>query len=856
MTGPGSAEGLLPLALSRPRDAEQHAQQLLAATPSVLDRSFAHQALGIVLRDRGQLHAALSELRAAVRAAQSTGSEQRVADVLATQGAAQVMAGRTGVGLRRLTRALELSSGQTRARVQLRRAHILALLGRYQEALEDLRKATAAFRAAGDVVWEARSLNNRCEVHVALGSLARAERDAVRAEELFLECHQELEAVQACQNRGLIAYRRGDLPEALRLLDLAGHRYRVLGVQPPELAIDRSRALLAAGLASNALDTITEALDQPDLQRSKRAELLLAAAAAALAAAEPERGEIYARHAHRMFQTQQRAWWALRSRLLQLRCQFAGGRASRQMLTAAIDLAHALRSARSDEATIAYLVAGEIAARVGNDQARSLFLAAAAQRRQGSALNKSVGWLAQALACQVDGQAARALVACGRGLDALDDYRMTLGSTELRALATGHGRALSDLALSQAVAANARTLLRWTERTRATTLLAPSVLAPSDASLAGQLAALRVVASRLDQARAAGMPTTWLGRERGRHEAAIRARQHHRKASGRRIPSPVDVDVVVDAVGDGLLLELVDVDGTLYAIAVHGGGVERHEIGPLSEALHMIEYARFQLRRIGRGATVDLVDVGDRLERAVLGDVARKFDGVPAVVVPPSRLHGSPWGLAPSLLARPFTVAPSAAMWLRAQRTERPATERTVLVVGPGLGSEGAEVHSIAARRPDAVLLERDSAVTERVLAAIDGVSLAHIAAHGKLRLDNPMFSELRLHDGPLTIHDFERLGRAPYRLVLSACDSGMVAAVGTDELLGLGITLLGLGSAGVVASVTVVNDAATVPVMEAVHEALERGDDLAHAMLAGREGALGNPLELATAASFIGLGA
>jgi len=225
------------------------------------------------------------------------------------------------------------------------------------------------------------------------------------------------------------------------------------------------------------------------------------------------------------------------------------------------------------------------------------------------------------------------------------------------------------------------------------------------------------------------------------------------------------------------------------------------------------------------------------------------------VIVPPSRMHASPWGIAPSLLGRPFTVAPSAAMWLRARRIVQPTDERIVLVAGPGLGTEGAEVHIVAARRPDALLLERDSARTEPVIAAIDGASLAHIAAHGKLRVDNPMFSELRLHDGPLTVYDFERIKRAPYRLVLSACDSGRVAAVGTDELLGLATTLLGMGSAGVVSGITVVNDAATVPVMESIHRSLEDGADLAHAMLASRQQALGSPVELATAASFIGLG-
>jgi hypothetical protein len=271
--------------------------------------------------------------------------------------------------------------------------------------------------------------------------------------------------------------------------------------------------------------------------------------------------------------------------------------------------------------------------------------------------------------------------------------------------------------------------------------------------------------------------------------------------------------------------------------------------------MEMIGYAQFQLRRVGRGGRVDLAEVGMRFERAVLGDVVGQITDAPVVIVPPSRMHASPWGIAPSLLAHPFTVAPSAAMWLRARRIAQPSDQRIVLVAGPGLGTEGAEVHAVAARRPDALLLQRDRARTEPVIAAIDGASLAHIAAHGKLRVDNPMFSELRLHDGPLTVYDFERLKRAPYRLVLSACDSGRVAAVGTDELLGLATTLLGMGSAGVVSSITVVNDAATVPVMESIHTSLEAGADLAHAMLASRQHALDSPVELATAASFIGLG-
>src|SRR5262249_6788278 len=149
--------------------------------PRALDASYALQALGIVLRDRGEVDAALRELRSALRAAESTGNDQRIADVLATQGSTLVVAGRTRAGLARLTHALEGSGGTTRARAQVRRAHLLMLLGRSQEALSDLRAAISTFRSMNDAVWEARSLNNRCDVYLMLGSAGRAKQDAVRA---------------------------------------------------------------------------------------------------------------------------------------------------------------------------------------------------------------------------------------------------------------------------------------------------------------------------------------------------------------------------------------------------------------------------------------------------------------------------------------------------------------------------------------------------------------------------------------------------------------------------------------------------------------------------------------------------
>jgi CHAT domain-containing protein len=83
-------------------------------------------------------------------------------------------------------------------------------------------------------------------------------------------------------------------------------------------------------------------------------------------------------------------------------------------------------------------------------------------------------------------------------------------------------------------------------------------------------------------------------------------------------------------------------------------------------------------------------------------------------------------------------------------------------------------------------VLANSGATAETVLDALDGAWIAHIAAHGIFRADSPLFSSLHMYDGPLTVYDFERLQRAPHRLVLSSCDSGVGAPAGADELLGL----------------------------------------------------------------------
>jgi hypothetical protein len=248
--------------------------------------------------------------------------------------------------------------------------------------------------------------------------------------------------------------------------------------------------------------------------------------------------------------------------------------------------------------------------------------------------------------------------------------------------------------------------------------------------------------------------------------------------------------------------------------------------------------------------------LGQRLGDAILGSALERLGDRAVVMVPPGRLQALPWGLVPALAERPVNIAPSAATWLRARRLRPPADRRVVLVLGPGLSAGRTEVMRLAEKYPDATVLANGDATAEKVLRELDGAWIAHIAAHGTFRADSPMFSSLRLDDGPLTVYDFERLRRAPYRMVLSSCDSGLAKPVGADELLGLSSSLIPLGAAGILASVVPVNDPATAPLMLALHDNLQAGQSLATAFAGAQTEARGDPVTVAAARSFVALGA
>ena len=852
---------LLALALSRPREALATARSLLAEGVPPAVAAVAHQAAGIVLRDFGDIDEALAEFRAGLRCARRAADAERTADVRSAYGLALVMAGRSRHGLRHLEAAASDAAGEAEGRIRIREAHALWILGHYTPMLRAAQRAVDVL-AGGGAIWEARALSHRAMANLALGNVTRAESDYERAETLFARAGQRLEYAAARHDRGAAAFARGDLPAALALLDDAQQLVDLLGVFEPDLVVTRVQVLLAAELRIEARRVADDGVARSVRQGgapTRRGELLLVAALAAYAAGDQRVAAERSAEASRLFRRQRRPWWAARADLVLLESWFNAGPPTLRLLRAAALLATRLETVDPARAPEAHLLAGRIGLALGRRRAALTHLRAAASRRRLHDLRgRAAAWLARALLAEQEGRYRDMLVACERGLDILDARLATLGATELRARVTAQGGDFSRLALRYAVrSGDGGRVLRWSERWRATALALPPMRLPADAEMTRDLVALRTLSLRLLAADPQSPAVSALLQERRRLEAAVRRQSLRRRGHAPDRPRPLHLGELSGLLDEVDLVELTTVDGDLFAVHVPAGRRPTlHRVGPVAAAERAVAHALFALRReeSGRGGgPLDLI--GRRLQDALLGSLAGLLTAPLLVVVPTGRLHAVPWALMPALRERAVTVSPSARVWRRSMLTTHDGDHRVVLVGGPGLTGGAVEIQRLARRYPDAEVLADGLATSDRVLAAMDGAWLVHVAAHGTFRADSPLLSALELDDGPLTVYDLERLGRAPHRVVLSSCNSAVGAPSGADELLGVASAFVGLGTAGLVASVVPIDDPASVPFMLALHDHIERMP-LGPALAAARRSVRPTAAAHNVALSFITLGA
>jgi tetratricopeptide (TPR) repeat protein len=295
-------------------------------------------------------------------------------------------------------------------------------------------------------------------------------------------------------------------------------------------------------------------------------------------------------------------------------------------------------------------------------------------------------------------------------------------------------------------------------------------------------------------------------------------------------------------VAGGVLLEYYQARGRIHVCVVGREQLEIVPLGPITEVRHLLEFLQFQLSkfRLGPGyvgafaeqlrAATDwhlrelhqalIAPIRDRLKRASH-----------LVVVPHDVLHSLPFhalfdGERYLIDDLAISYAPSSSVY-RLCRTKPAGPGGRALIMGVPDASTpfiAAEVRSIASVLPNPQVFLGADATIGRLQSHGADSRFVHVATHGLFRRDNPMFSSIRLGDGPLSVYDFYELRLSAELVTLSGCGTGLSVVAGGDEQLGLVRGLLYAGARAVLLTLWDAYDSSTADFMTAFYARLQQG--------------------------------
>jgi tetratricopeptide (TPR) repeat protein len=757
--------------------------------------------------------------------------------------------GRTDYGLRLLDLAEPMTAPGDRGVLLSQRGLLFVRTWRARDALPLLDEAVVLLRDYPDPSYLARTLLNRALSHLSAGDVRRARPDLVWCERVSAEHGLDLMAAKALHNRGYGEMLVGDLPSALQLFDAAAASYRLSAPSTlPVLAMDKSRALLAAGLAEDAARELDSAITSFRRQRLDQdlAEAELARSQAALALGDLTAAQRWATAARQRSRHRGNQALACLAEITRLRARARSARNPGLIAAEAMLLGERLRECglRGD-ADVAELIAARALLTAGRPGEAGQRIAAV--RRGGPATPLDVSLLRRL---------AAALAELRAGLAMVHTRRRRLGSLDLQTGTAALGADLAAAGLRLALArGSARLVFAWLERSRAQAFQVRPVRPPADPQVAAVLAELRQLNYVIRIAELNGQRDPASIARRGELQRGIRERSWHTGGYGTTV-AQASLGEVQAALGESgqSLAAILATDGRLIAVLITGTGVRLIRLGDAAAAAEAARRLSADLDTLAGRHLPSRVDSVVRdsvrqqtaaLNAEIIAPLRSWAGDGGLVLTPPGALAGIPWSLLPDLRHRPLTVCPSASSWLAAWRRQAapPAAGQAsapLLVAGPDLLHGDREVAELAKVYPGSQQLTAKMATVDNALRALDGAPLAHLAAHGHHDRGNVLFSRLDLADGPLMAYDVQQLAAAPRQVVLSSCDVGRTVVRPGEEVLGFSAALLYAGTATVIASVARVADDASVRLMTAYHRALQAGDRPAEALA---RSALAEPL-------------
>jgi len=864
LTEEWTPEQLVDLAEDDPRRALVLADKLLEREIDDESRVNALRALGLARRGLGDAIGSVAALEAAGALAEAMGNQDMQGEVELNLAWSVALVGEVSRASEIYDAAASKLDDHGRARAILGHAGLLARGGDLAASLPLYREAEQALSAHGNDRWLAALHANRGLVLAYMGRFEEAQQDLQSAHDLYVILGYESSAAEMIHNLGFLAVQTGDIPEALRLFDETEARYRSLDIPLSELLLDRAEALLLVGLPAEAYQMAMAAarsLDAAGLQLEK-SEALVMASRAALAAGEPEDAMTVISQATRLLETQGRPGWLLHSRYLRVAAGFRTGEriTSQECIALADELQ---RTGQLFAGLHARLLAGQLAIGAGDLSTASEQLALTAATSATPTVDLRVqACLANALLRMLEGRPSAAFSAVRAGARILDDYRSTLGATESRLRVALHASELFDVGRKLAyLSGRPSRLLEWVDRSRsgAMRLIAPRP--PPDQDLALAMAELRRIQSEIREAERNEEPAASLRREQYRIERTVRSLSMRQRGSDTKVAKSPSLAELQDLMDGREMVVLTDVEGALIAVRVRDRSIRMLPLGRSERVVEEAGYLSRNLRMMSvranepRRSTESFEKTAEILDELIFRPLRLKEESL--VLIPTPALHSVPWAALPTFRERVAVVSPSTFAWFRAETSE-PHGGGAVLVAGPRLSQADQEVDQLAAIYSGATVLKGSSASVDRVIGTLQGCSVAHLACHSHFRPDNAMFSALECADGDLNVYDLEAISAAPSTIVLSACDTGLSETTGGEELMGLSVALLGLGARSIVVTVAPLPDASpTVELMRGLHLGLVDGIAPAAALRLARQELTDDDLgSLVAGAAFFCMGA
>jgi tetratricopeptide (TPR) repeat protein len=700
----------------------------------------------------------------------------------------------------------------------------------------------------------------RCALHInrglALTGAGRLGEAAVALEVARDLAHEHgfvEQEFKARHNLACLAFVDGDVPRALVLMREADAMETT--VSRDRARLDQAEVLLEAGLVDGARSALEDALTtaQREGHRLEEGEISLRLARCDLLVGEHDSARQHLRRATSAYRARQAEELVLEAELIHATLDVAEGRSLPTVVTGLSRRAAAREpgSGRPERPTdrAALRLEAEARLRLGDVDGAERRLEDLDEQTEPSLAATLHEVLVRARLDQARGRASDAARRLEGGSHILAAQQFQSASLDVRAGMALHGRRLAALDVERALEdADPANVLTTVERWRAISHRINPVTASGDPELTNATRELR----RLRRLLAEGdvRSADALRRQVAELETQVSQREWSLVVEGSTagLVHPVTAEearAAVDTAG-ATAVEFFESGPDVYQAVVGNGGSSVVRVGTVADVRENVTRLRRDLR--ARAGITDASPMAAVLERATVSSLAvadrlLNPSGAAAgrvVVVPSRSLAGMPWGLMPSLRGRPVTVTPSLTRWVRGPVASGAGVDETIAAIyGPGLGRTEPEIRAVLDAWGAPVPADLAPAPSETVVEALGSARVVHLAAHGTHEGQSPLFSSLRMADGPLFAHELPRPVASDH-VVLSACDVGQFSTRPGDEPLGLAIALLSLGATSTLAAVAPVADDVAHDAMVAYHRLLASGADAAEALAAVVEGAPG----------------